>query len=136
MSLERTAVVAPDAPAGRGPYPQGLRAGPFVFVSGQGPLSPQTNAPVATGFDEQVRLTIDNVEAVLRAAGLGLEHVVKVTVYLADLSRVEPFNKIYASRFPEPRPARTLVAAGLRGIDVELDVIAMRPDSWSAEGAP
>ena len=68
------------APSGRGPFPQALAAGPLVFVSGQGPLSPDTNEPIQGLFEEQVHRTFSNVAAILGAAGLGLAHVVKVTV--------------------------------------------------------
>ena len=120
-------VATPQAPAGRGPFPQAVQVGPLLFLSGQGPLSPATNQPIAGGFAEQVRQTFANVEAILRAAGLGLEHVVKVTVYLADIARVPEFNSLYEVLMPAPFPARTLVEVGLRGIDVELDVIAAHP---------
>lgn len=127
-------VASSEAPVGRGPYPQALQAGPLVFVSGQGPLSPATNQPIAGDFSEQVRATFANVEKILAAAGLRLEHVVKVTVYLADLGNIPDFNKLYETLMPKPFPARTLVQAGLRGIDVELDVIAAHPGiaAWTA----
>ncbi len=127
MSAFKAAVVANDAPRGRGPYPQALRVGPLVFVSGQGPLDPKENRPKGGSFSEQVHLTFQNITSILAAAGLSLEHVVKITVYLSDLSRVEEFNTIYSAVVPEPRPARTLVQAGLRNIDVEMDVIATDP---------
>jgi 2-iminobutanoate/2-iminopropanoate deaminase len=127
MSVSRQPIVAPAAPRGRGPYPQALRVGPLVFLSGQGPLNVETNAPAGGPFEEQVVLTIDNVARILQAAGLTLEHVVKVTVFLSDLARIDEFNAIYSRRFGHPGPARTLVQAGLRGIDVELDVIAVDP---------
>lgn len=136
MSFPRTPLLARDAPPGRGPFPQALAVGPFVFVSGQGPLDPATNAPVAGSFAVQVTRAIDNVEAILASAGLGLDDVAKVTVYLADLSRVEEFNALYANRFRPPRPARTLVEAGLRGIDVELDVIALGGGFVAREDGP
>lgn len=123
------------APTGRGPFPQALAAGPFVFVSGQGPLLAQTNAPERGDFQAQVRLTLANVEAILRAADLGMEHVVKMTVFLTDLANVPAFNEVYAQLVPEPRPARTLVQAGLRGIDVEVDVIAVDPRRLSQPAA-
>ena len=98
--------------------------GPLVFVSGQGPLDPVENRPKGGSFAEQVHLTFRNVQAILAGAGLSLADVVKVTVYLSDLARVAEFNDLYAQHMPEPYPARTLVQAGLRSIDVELDVIA------------
>jgi 2-iminobutanoate/2-iminopropanoate deaminase len=87
-------------------------------------LDPQENRPKGGTFEQQVRLTFRNVRAILAAAGLSLADVVKVTVYLSDLALVPQFNGLYEAEMPEPRPARTLVQAGLRNIDVELDVIA------------
>lgn len=121
------------APSGRGPFPQALAAGPFVFLSGQGPLLSETNAPERGDFQAQVRLTLTNVQTILNAAGLTMEHIVKMTVYLTDLANINAFNEIYAQMVPEPRPVRTLVQAGLRGIDVEVDVIAMDPRQFSFE---
>lgn len=117
-------IATTSAPAGRGPFPQALRVGPLLFLSGQGPLHPVSNQPVTGGFSDQVEQCFANVEAILAASGLGLEHVVKVTVYLSDISRVPEFNALYIKKMSQPYPARTLVQAGLRGIDVELDVIA------------
>jgi 2-iminobutanoate/2-iminopropanoate deaminase len=121
-------VSTPLAPAGRGPFPQAVAVGPMLFVSGQGPLSPETNQPISGGFEAQVERTFANVEAILRAAGLGLEHVAKVTVYLTDIGKVPDFNRVYERLMPAPLPARTLVQVGLRGIDVEIDVIAVHPE--------
>ena len=120
-------VATPEAPAGRGPFPQAIRVGPLVFLSGQGPLSPVTNQPIAGGFADQVRQSFENVQAILRAADLSLDHVVKVTVYLTDIGRVPEFNELYERLMPRPLPARTLVQVDLRGIDVELDVVAVHP---------
>ena len=122
-----------EAPAGRGPFPQAVRVGPLVFVSGQGPISPETNRPIDGDFAAQVCTTFANLDKILRAAGLSLAHVVKATVYLADIAQVPDFNRLYEALMPKPYPARTLVQAGLRGIDVEVDVIAAHPamTAWS-----
>jgi 2-iminobutanoate/2-iminopropanoate deaminase len=120
-------LATPDAPAGRGPFPQAVQVGPLVLLSGQGPLAPASNEPIGGGFAEQVAQTFRNVEAILRTARLGLEHVVKVTVYLTDIGRVPEFNALYEQLMPMPYPARTLVQVQLRGIDVEMDVIAVHP---------
>lgn len=125
MNESRSVIFTDKAPKGRGPFPQALRVGQMVFVSGQGPLDPIANAPIAGPFSEQVKRTLDNLEAILAAAGLGFSDIAKVTVYLSDLRHVPEFNAIYEARIPAPFPARTLVQAGLRGIDVEIDVIAM-----------
>ena len=131
MSYEKTTITSKDAPKGRGPFPQAMRCGPMVFVSGQGPLSPATNVPITGTFAEQARQTLRNVQAVLAAADLGLQDIVKATIYLQDSSRIEEFNEIYRELMPEPWPARTLICAGLRGIEVEIDVIAV--DRTAAE---
>ncbi|MBE0623345.1 MAG: hypothetical protein IH606_00910 [Burkholderiales bacterium] len=130
----KRAVASEDAPAGRGPFPQAIQVGPLVFVSGQGPIAQATNRPIEGDFSAQVRKTFENLANILKAADLDLTHVVKVTVYLSDLTRVEEFNKLYESLMPQPFPARTLVQAGLRGIDVEMDAIAARPSiaAWAA----
>lgn len=130
-------VTSGEAPAGRGPFPQAVQAGPLVFVSGQGPISRETNRPIEGDFTAQVRETFANVERILRAAGLSLAHVVKVTVYLTDIARVPDFNLLYEELMPSPYPARTLVQVGLRGIDVEMDVIAAHPaiTAWAATRA-
>ena len=79
-----------------------------------------------------MRRTFANLEAVLRADALDLSHIAKITVYLTDLGNLPAFNRVYERLMPEPRPARTLVQVGLRGIDVEVDVIAIRPERPSA----
>lgn len=127
MTALKQTITAPGAPGGRGPFPQAVRAGSLVFLSGQGPLDPATNEPISGSFAEQVRQTFRNIRAILAAAGLGLEHIVKLTVYLSDLARIAEFNELYTAQMPAPLPARTLVQAGLRQIDVEIDVIAVDP---------
>jgi 2-iminobutanoate/2-iminopropanoate deaminase len=127
MTEFKRTITAPSAPSGRGPFPQAVRAGSLVFLSGQGPLDPATNEPISGSFAEQVRQTFLNVRVILAAAGLGLEHIVKLTVYLSDLTQIPEFNELYKGHMPEPWPARTLVQAGLRQIDVEMDVIAVDP---------
>lgn len=123
----REIVATKNAPKGRGPFPQALKVGPFVFLSGWGPLDKETNAPINGDFKQQVRKTLDNISAVAEASGLSIDKAVKITVYLTDLANIPCFNEIYEEYFPDEnqRPARTLVQAGLRGIDVEIDVTLM-----------
>ena len=125
MNEFRSVIFSDEAPRGRGPFPQALRVGQLVFVSGQGPLDPVANAPISGSFSDQVDRTFDNLKVILAAADLGFSDIAKITVYLSDLRYIPEFNEIYQSRIPAPFPARTLVQAGLRGIDVELDVIAV-----------
>ncbi len=111
-----------------GPYSHATVANGFVFVSGQGPFDPETNsAPDA--FVDQVRQTFENLKVVLEAAGTGLGEVVKVNAYLTDLTRFADFNEVYREFFPNNPPARTTVATGLLGILVEIDCIAVIPQS-------
>lgn len=112
-----------------GAYSQGFRAGDFIFVSGTGPIGPDGQVH-GTTVEEQTELVIDNIEAVLRAAGAELSDCVKACVHLLDTGEFPRFNAVYARRFPEPRPVRTTVGSDLNqvpGMRVEIDVIAYRP---------
>ena len=123
----KQAITAADAAAPSGAYSQGIRAGDHVWVSGQGPLDPVSGAVVGATVAEQTELTLDNVERILAAAGLGLADVVKTTVHLSSMSLFDEFNAVYARRFPDPKPARTTVGSELLGIMVEIDVVAVGP---------
>ncbi len=128
MKLEKNAIFSPEAPKGRGPFPQAIHYGNLLFVSGQGPLDPVRNEPDTGTFESEVHLTIQNLRRVVNAANADLSDALKVTVYLTDLANIPKFNEIYSQYFPEPRPARTLVQAGLRGIQVEIDAIFRHRD--------
>ncbi|PLX99357.1 MAG: hypothetical protein C0623_09805 [Desulfuromonas sp.] len=123
MSMEEIATTA--APAAIGPYSQGIRAGEFVFFSGQIPLTP--DGEVVTGAIEvQTRQVMQNMRAVLEAAGLTTSDVVKTTIYLTDLDDFATVNDVYAGYFDEPAPARACVeVAGLpKGVSIEIEWIA------------
>ena len=108
-----------------GAYSQGLKAGDFVFVSGQGPLDPETGKIVGETIEEQVARTLENVKAVLEAAGATMVDVVKVTAHLSDLSLFDRYNKVYATYFPDPKPTRTTIGSQLPPtMLVEIDAIA------------
>lgn len=107
-----------------GPYSQGLIAGNFVFVSGQGPLDPQTGRIVGETIEEQTERVLKNIAAILEAAGATMADVIKVAVHLSDLGLFQRFNQVYATHFPDPKPARTTVGSQLPGILVEIDAIA------------
>ncbi|SEO05218.1 Rid family detoxifying hydrolase [Paenibacillus sp. OV219] len=117
-----------EAPGNTGPYSQGLVVGPFVYVSGQGPLDPQTKAVVSGTIEEETMVTFKNIEAILLAAGSSLNDVVKVNVYLQDIGDFERFSRTYATIFERVKvlPVRTTVGAGLTGIKVECDVVALQ----------
>jgi len=117
-----------DAPRAVGPYSQAVEAGDDVFLSGQTPIDPATGALVASGLAGQAQQCFDNLAAVLAAAGLTLDDVVKVNVYLTSMDDFAALNEVYAGRFTEPYPARTTVAvAGLPlGARIEIELIARR----------
>src|SRR6185436_6264908 len=107
-----------------GAYSQGLRAGDFVFVSGQGPLDPKTGKVVGATIEEQTARVLENIKAILEAGDATMADVVKVSAHLSDMSLFERYNRVYASYFPDPKPTRTTVGSQLPGILVEIDAIA------------
>ncbi len=121
-----TRISTNDAPAAIGPYSQAVRAGKFLFCSGQIALDPATGLLVEGDVAAQTRRVMQNVGAVLEAAGLSFRHVVKTTVFLASMDDFATVNGIYGEFFPADPPARSTVAvAGLpRGAAVEIEVIA------------
>jgi 2-iminobutanoate/2-iminopropanoate deaminase len=122
----REPVSTTAAPAAIGPYSQAIKAGDFLFASGQIPLDPSTGTLVDGGIAEQTHRVLKNLAGVLDAAGIGFDKVVKTTVYLSDMSDFAAVNEIYATYFPQPAPARaTIQAARLpRDVKVEIDFIA------------
>ncbi|MDE7375400.1 MAG: RidA family protein [Muribaculaceae bacterium] len=123
----KKAIVTAAAPGAIGPYSQAIDAGAFVYASGQLPVDPATGQMPAD-IKAQTQQSLANVKAVLAAAGLGLEHVVKTTVFLADMADFAAMNEVYAAHFSEPFPARSAVA--VRELPkqalVEIEVVAAR----------
>ena len=119
----RKTVMADKGPAPAGPYSHAVVANGFVFISGQGPVNPETGA-MPDAFADQVRQTFENVQTILEAAGSSLDNVVKVNAYVTDLTRFAEFNEVYKDFFQDDPPARTTVATALLGILVEVDCIA------------
>lgn len=120
-----------DAPGAIGPYSQAVKANGFVFLSGQIPLDPATNTLVAGSVGEQTVRVLDNLKAVLAAAGLTLEHVVKTTVFLKDMGDFAAMNEVYGRYFTAKPPARSTVEVARlpRDVGVEIDVIAIDPSA-------
>jgi 2-iminobutanoate/2-iminopropanoate deaminase len=113
----------------QGPYsPAILATGPTVYVSGQGPIDPETGKPRLGSFREQAELTFHNIGTLLKASGTSWEHVIKVHAYLADIGNFAEFNEVYRQYFKEPYPARTTVGATLPRIAIEVDCIALIPE--------
>ena len=121
-----TQVSTPNAPGAIGPYSQAIKAGDYVFVSGQIPLDPATGQVVAGGIAEQTHRVLKNLGAVLAAAGASYAHAVKTTVYLQDMADFAAMNEVYGTYFSAPAPARaTIQAAALpKDVRVEIDVVA------------
>jgi 2-iminobutanoate/2-iminopropanoate deaminase len=106
-----------------GHYSSAMIAGDLVFLSGQTPRDAERKV-IGDSIEEQTRATLANIERVLAAAGARRQDVVKVTVYLTDLTLFSRFNALYASWFADHKPARTTVEAGLQGVLVEIDMVA------------
>jgi 2-iminobutanoate/2-iminopropanoate deaminase len=124
----REVIVTSAAPAALGPYSQGIRAGDFVFASGQLGLDPKTG-DLRQGVAEQAEQALDNLAAVLREGGAGMADVVKTTIFLADMGDFQAVNAIYGARFAGAPPARSTVqVAGLpKGGLVEIEMLAYAP---------
>ena len=123
----RERIQTENAPAAIGPYSQAIKAGGFVFVSGQIPTDPRTGEFVPGGIAEQTEQVFKNLKAVLEASGSSLDLVVKTTVFLADMKEFSGMNEVYAKFFSGAPPARaTVAAAGLpRDARVEIEAVAL-----------
>lgn len=127
INTMKQSVTSTQAPAAIGPYSQAIDAGAFVFVSGQLPIDPATGE-MPDDVTAQSAQSLANVKAVLAAAGLSLDNVVKTTVFLADMADFAAMNAVYEANFSSPYPARSAVAVKAlpKGAKVEIEVIAAR----------
>ena len=126
--MGKQAGMAPGAPRAMGPYSHYNIANGFVFVSGMGPIEPASGELKLGSIEDETRLTLNNIRAVLQAAGSDLEHVVRCTVFLKDLDDFKAMNAVYAEFFPTAPPTRSTVGADLLvGIKIEIDCIAVVP---------
>ena len=114
------------APAAIGPYSQAIQIGQLLFTSGQIPIDPETGAMVEGGIQEQARQSLNNIKAILNAAGTNMGAVVKTTVFLQDMNDFAAMNEVYAEFFQEPYPARSAVQVGRLPKDalVEIETVA------------
>src|SRR3954465_4673025 len=125
-------IIVPNQDKPKSPYSAGIVCGDLVFVSGQGPIDVITKKIVGSTIEEQVELTLKNVERILQTAGCSLNDVVKFTVHLLSITDFDRFNAVYRKFFKEPFPARTTVQSVLwGGILVEIDVIAVKRERGS-----
>lgn len=125
----RQAIASRDAPAAIGPYSPAIKAGNLLFVSGQIPIDPASGNIVDGDIAAQTDQVMRNIAALLQAAGAGFEHVVRTTVFLADLSEFAAMNAVYGRFVVDPPPARATVQVARlpRDVRVEIDVIAVVP---------
>ena len=115
------------APGAIGPYSQAIDAGAFVFASGQIPINPATGE-IPEGIKAQTAQSLANVKAILEAAGLTMDNVVKTPVFLSDMDNFAPMNEVYAEAFAAPYPARSAVAVRTlpKNVLVEIEVLAAK----------
>ena len=124
--MTKQAIHSPDAPAAIGPYSQAIRTGDTLWMSGQIPLDPATMAIVDGGIEAQAARVLDNMQAVLKAAGGDLDDIVKLSILLTDLGDFAKVNELMSKRFRQPYPARSTyqVAALPRGSRIEVEAFA------------
>jgi 2-iminobutanoate/2-iminopropanoate deaminase len=129
MPIER---ITPDGvPSPRGPYSPAVRAGDFIFVSGQGPVDPATDKLSFGDIRHETRLVLGNIRRILEGCGASMSDVVKCSVFLADAREFAAMNEVYAEFFSDQKPARTTVEAQFVGppMRVEIDAVAYKPRS-------
>lgn len=127
MPTQRTVVSTEAAPGAIGPYSQAIIAGNLVFCSGQVPLDPATGQLVSGTIEEETQRVMDNLSAVLEAAGTSLARVVKTTIFLSDMNNFSAVNAAYGAYFPQEPPARSTVQVARlpRDVRVEIEAIAL-----------
>ena len=121
---------APTVPKPRGPYSPFVRAGDFIFVSGQGPVDPATNQLSLGDVQHETRVVLENIRRILALAGATPADVVKCSVFLTNIADFAAMNEVYAAFFGETRPARTTVAVSSLpgpGMKIEIDCVAYKP---------
>ena len=123
--MEKEIIQTSRAPTAIGPYSQAVRSGPWIFVSGQIPIDPNTGTVIRGDIKAQTRRAIENLEAILQAAGASLDRVVKTTLYITNMDDFSLVNEAYAPFFPSQPPARACVQVARLPKDVEIEVEAV-----------
>jgi 2-iminobutanoate/2-iminopropanoate deaminase len=125
--VKKKAVHTEKAPKAIGPYSQAIQAGNFLFLSGQIPLDPKTGELVKGDIRQQTQRVLENIKGVLESQGLGMDNVVKATIFLKDIGNFNQVNEIYATYFPSSPPARSTVGVAKlpRDADIEIEVVAL-----------
>ncbi|MCK4641960.1 MAG: RidA family protein [Candidatus Marinimicrobia bacterium] len=123
--MSRQVITTDKAPKAIGPYSQAIVSNGFVFTSGQIPINPETGKITATDIKSQVRQDLLNLAAVLEAAGANLKNVVKLTVFMVDLSDFSKLNEVFMEFFPEKQPARSAIQVSRLPLDVLVEIEAV-----------
>jgi 2-iminobutanoate/2-iminopropanoate deaminase len=120
-----------EAPSSIGPFSQGIRDGDRIFVSGQGPIDPDSGEIIEGDVRDETRRTLENVDAVLRAADASLDDIVKTTVFVRDMENYDAINDAYAEFFSEPFPVRSAVEVADLPVDIEVEIeaVAIAPNA-------
>ncbi|HPE69124.1 MAG TPA: RidA family protein [Thermotogota bacterium] len=126
--MQKQTFEPPSAPKAVGPYSIAVSAGELLFISGQMPINPKTGQIVEGSIAEQARQVLENLKVITEECGSSLEHVVKVTVFLTDMTKFSELNEVYATFFTNAPPARAVVEVRAlpKGVDVEMEAIAIR----------
>ncbi|AFK22363.1 RidA family protein [Pyrococcus sp. ST04] len=126
--MPREIIYTEKAPKPIGPYSQAIKAGNFLFIAGQIPIDPETGELVKGDIKEQTRRVLENIKAILEAAGYSLEDVVKVTVYLKNMDDFAAMNEVYSEYFGESKPARAAIEVSRlpKDVLVEIEAIAYK----------
>lgn len=124
--MQKEIISTDKAPAAIGPYSQAVRVGNMVYTSGQIPVVPEKGEIVSGGIEEQARQVLENLKAVLNAAGTDFKNVVKTTVFIKDMNNFAAVNKVYSEYFSQPYPARSCVEVARlpKDVGVEIEVVA------------
>ncbi|MGC8738997.1 MAG: RidA family protein [Candidatus Hydrogenedens sp.] len=125
--MSKKCIIVKDAPPAVGPYSHAVKAGQFLFVSGQGPFNRDGSGVVKGNFSEQVEYTMENLKIILNGCGCNFSDIVKITVFLTDMSLFSEFNQVYSKFFEKDYPARSCVQVSQlpAGIPVEIEAIAI-----------
>jgi len=125
--MTKKVIQTEKAPKAIGPYSQAIQAGNFLFLSGQIPLDPKTGELVKGDIREQTKQVLENIKGILESQGLGMENVVKSTIFLKDIANFNQVNEVYATYFPSSPPARSTVEVAKlpRDADIEIEALAI-----------
>ena len=125
VKMKKQTINTLNAPKPVGPYSQAVKVGDFIFISGQIPIDPKQDALIVGDFTAETKQVFDNLEAICVEASIGLEDIVKLNIFLKDLSKFDAVNKIMMQRFIEPYPARATIQVARLPMDVNIEIDAI-----------